>query len=630
MSGIVNYDVYIFHSDTWDLLNRYSGERRAEAIEFAKRTEINERRPVKVVKETYDLSSQTFHEALVYLSERPKQVKKSPYANSAIPSFINGEGTEKRNKNLAETISLLLIIMVVSIILSGIITAVILHFGTFSNLLPNDLKQHFVIGIFTFSFLSISIPAASKWVKWDAFSLLPHQLETEKKLLKEKNNNSEISNKDLYGAQSKKEEKSFLSRIMRNFFDAFDVLMGREPLSKKKAQQEEENNAEKEEEKNETENKENLNQNTEKEASEENPESDENQDFPVENQTEESVVPSENESNDEDENNITIPPELEDAYLRITAFLSIILRGLKNKNTVLNSYARFGLELFLAGACEQMCQKEKLTKEQGQKLLSALLTLLGRTKTLADIFYYKMDEYTLEPKYLPMIKSGEEGIRIFYENPSSPEIISFALNAMGAWLTPHKKEQHASGICTIMFTDMVSSTQITQTLGDQLAQQLIHTHNLIVRNALQKNGGTEIKQTGDGIMASFTWASNAIDAAIAIQKAVSKYNLESPTVPLEVRIGLNSGEPIVEDNDLFGVTVQLASRICGQANAKQIYVSSVVKELSAGKKYSFQSLGDISLKGIEEPQLLFEVLWNDTNDEEENKNVKLSETLTEF
>ena len=182
---------------------------------------------------------------------------------------------------------------------------------------------------------------------------------------------------------------------------------------------------------------------------------------------------------------------------------------------------------------------------------------------------------------------------------------------------------------------------MTQTLGDRMAQQLIHRHNTIVRQALSTCGGEEIKQTGDGIMASFMWASNAIDAAIAIQKAVSLYNRESPTVALEVRIGLNAGEPIVENNDLFGLTVQLASRVCGEAGKNQIYVSSVVKELAAGKNYIFVPKGEFNLKGIDTPQTLYEVVWEEEKPKkqppkepekpaEPPQEKELSESLPEF
>ena len=109
-----------------------------------------------------------------------------------------------------------------------------------------------------------------------------------------------------------------------------------------------------------------------------------------------------------------------------------------------------------------------------------------------------------------------------------------------------------------------------------------------------------------------------------------------------MRIGLNAGEPIVEENDLFGTTVQIAARICSLADKDQIFVSNVVKELAAGKSYSFKPLGERTLKGISEPQTVFEVLWNQTpsapeaDAEKEEKTApahekkKLEETLPEF
>ena len=82
---------------------------------------------------------------------------------------------------------------------------------------------------------------------------------------------------------------------------------------------------------------------------------------------------------------------------------------------------------------------------------------------------------------------------------------------------------------------------------------------------------------------------------------------------------MNSGKLIIENNDLFGHTVQLASRVCSQADANQIYVSSFVKELSSGKNYIFKPLGNFSLKGIDEPQQLYEVVWNTSENAKENE-----------
>ncbi len=163
----------------------------------------------------------------------------------------------------------------------------------------------------------------------------------------------------------------------------------------------------------------------------------------------------------------------------------------------------------------------------------------------------------------------------------------------------------------ILFTDMESSTALTHTLGDERAQELIRTHNEIVRNALSVHGGTEIKHTGDGIMASFAAPSRGLDSAIQIQRAFAQHNANHPDAVINVRIGVNAGEPVREQNDLFGQAVQLASRICARAEPGQILASNVVRELVAGKGFLFADQGTADLRGLEDPVRLYEVRWTD-------------------
>jgi len=164
---------------------------------------------------------------------------------------------------------------------------------------------------------------------------------------------------------------------------------------------------------------------------------------------------------------------------------------------------------------------------------------------------------------------------------------------------------------TILFTDIEGSTTLTQRHGDARAQEIVRAHNQIVRDALRARGGSETKHTGDGIMASFPSASRAIESAIAIQQAVAAYNEHHPDMPLGVRIGLNAGEPVAEERDLFGTAVQLARRVCDSAEPGQILVPEGVRYLVAGKGFLFADTGIVSLKGFEDPMRLYEVRWRD-------------------
>ncbi len=120
---------------------------------------------------------------------------------------------------------------------------------------------------------------------------------------------------------------------------------------------------------------------------------------------------------------------------------------------------------------------------------------------------------------------------------------------------------------------------------------------------------------GDGFMASFSSATKALDCAIAMQRAFAEHNSARPE-PVEgrgeeirIRIGLNAGEPIAEDEDLYGTAVNEAARITATAKGGEILVSNVVRELAKGKDFLFADRGEVSLKGFDEPVRLYEVRW---------------------
>jgi class 3 adenylate cyclase len=165
------------------------------------------------------------------------------------------------------------------------------------------------------------------------------------------------------------------------------------------------------------------------------------------------------------------------------------------------------------------------------------------------------------------------------------------------------------GIRTILFTDIVESTAITQSLGDDAAMRLLQIHDTVVRNALKDLGGREIKHTGDGIMASFLSAVAAVRCASRVQSELCNPQARHE-YPVKVRIGLAAGEPVEHHRDLFGSTVQLAARLCARAEPDQIVVSNVVAELCVGKALPFQDLGELSLKGFDQPIRAHAVTWS--------------------
>jgi class 3 adenylate cyclase len=172
---------------------------------------------------------------------------------------------------------------------------------------------------------------------------------------------------------------------------------------------------------------------------------------------------------------------------------------------------------------------------------------------------------------------------------------------------PGTRAAESSAFRAILFTDLASHTEMMDRLGDDAGREVLREHERITRTALGEHGGTEVKTLGDGFMASFSSASQSLRCAQALQHA-----FESPLESgyrLSVRIGINAGEPIEEEEDLFGTSVIVAARTAASAGGGQIVVTDVVRQLVAGKEFLFADRGLSALKGFEDPVHTWEVLW---------------------
>ncbi len=179
--------------------------------------------------------------------------------------------------------------------------------------------------------------------------------------------------------------------------------------------------------------------------------------------------------------------------------------------------------------------------------------------------------------------------------------------AEAASLARHSDEQ---GTVTIFFTDIEGSTALAQRLGDKPYHALLTEHNRILREQLARHGGHEVKAVGDGFMVAFASATRALSSAVDIQRAFAAYNREHAEEPINVRIGLNTGESIEDAGDYFGTAVTLAARIADKAKGGQILVSEVVRTVVGSLAgVEFRDAGRRQLKGIKGRQRLYEVVW---------------------
>ena len=164
-------------------------------------------------------------------------------------------------------------------------------------------------------------------------------------------------------------------------------------------------------------------------------------------------------------------------------------------------------------------------------------------------------------------------------------------------------------LLTILFTDMEGSTALSARLGDVEGRRIGRIHDRVIRGRLRRHHGRELQHTGDGVMASFPSAAAAIRCAIEIQQALDRHNRRNEGPPIRVRVGLNAGEPVDDNGQLFGTAVNTAKRICDRARPGQILVSDVVRQLAAGREVEFVPWGRVALKGLAGRFRLHEVAW---------------------
>ena len=154
MADIIHYEVYVFQKNNWDLLARYPSEQRAVALEHAKNVEKNEHCQTKVLRETYNLSTQEFQESLIYLSEAPPPSPKTRphgfYSNTGIPS-LNFSSPPKKTSDgkLTKNIFVLILSILFSIIMAAILTAVLMHLAaTYKFITPEASRLFSLICFF--------------------------------------------------------------------------------------------------------------------------------------------------------------------------------------------------------------------------------------------------------------------------------------------------------------------------------------------------------------------------------------------------------------------------------------------------------------------------------------------------
>ncbi|HSK15231.1 MAG TPA: adenylate/guanylate cyclase domain-containing protein [Gaiellaceae bacterium] len=182
------------------------------------------------------------------------------------------------------------------------------------------------------------------------------------------------------------------------------------------------------------------------------------------------------------------------------------------------------------------------------------------------------------------------------------------LRFLGKVHDPVDHTELTSPFRTILFTDLEGSTALAEELEASAFMTLLSEHDVIIRRALVACRGREVKHTGDGIMAAFDDVARALACALEIQAGFGARIDEVKTPECRVRIGMAAGEPVDRNDDLFGSTVNLVSRLCSAAEPEDVLVSDVVHDLGIECGFAFEHADRRTLKGFSSPVPVFRLL----------------------
>ena len=161
---------------------------------------------------------------------------------------------------------------------------------------------------------------------------------------------------------------------------------------------------------------------------------------------------------------------------------------------------------------------------------------------------------------------------------------------------------------TVLFTDLVGSTEMTLRIGPTVAEEIRLEHFGVLREAIAETGGEEIKNLGDGLMVTFSSASAALAAAAMMQRRIARRNRRAEEA-LSVRIGVSLGEATRVEDDYFGAPVIEAARLCAAADGDEVLVSDLVRRMAISGDHKLEEVGELQLKGIDPPVIAHRLDW---------------------
>lgn len=652
--AIEHFEVYYYQNGRWHVHARFEAGEREIAIEETKSVETNLGYPARVIREAFDPESNTTEEVVTYQGHRAKKISDSDTmfgpAEQASPSARTGSAgkagggksgnaassrfgskqsarapnksgrqqaikkddrkqkqhTRRKAKSVIVTVLTGFALSLVAAVIGSLAVTMILFQMVEAGVVPNENRNPLLLGTFILLFFGTFFLHINKHFNLMRFF---KKKKAEKRgpapktvSLKEKSQRkpvptdaADLANADIneLAKRVKDDEENGELKAASLDDDGFDSGKANSDWKESDEKKQKEDKNKKDEKKNkDAKKKEQLQK---KKEAEQKLKQDEEKRKASEKKKKKAKGPAD-----------IVKPE----FLK---FLTDAVTSIQKEHPQLNTFSKFGMNLYLSGACTTVCQVKGLSNEAMLVLLKDGLGLIGANAARAQSFCDDIPTYGKNPRYASMIQAGGQAMTNLMGGQANANLVLSGL--LTEWNLPEKRSA-VPNMFTFLFTDIVGSTAMTQRLGNAGAQKAVRAHNDAVRGAIQQFNGREVKHTGDGIMATFPDGPSAVAASVQMLQGVVAHNQATPDTPVEIRVGVNTGEAVEEENDFFGQAVQMTARICDKAADGHAWVSEIVVQACQGQKFKFIPRGEFEMKGIEKPKPLFEIAWTDAHRDE--------------
>jgi len=292
---------------------------------------------------------------------------------------------------------------------------------------------------------------------------------------------------------------------------------------------------------------------------------------------------------------------------QLIAFTDAAIASLSAAKPQLQSFERFGLNLYIAGAAGAVAERAALSDTIKIDLLQKALEHAGTNATMATSFAERLDVSAQRPRFRRLIEAGHAAMTAQLDEKGLAGLPAL-IDLLAQWSDPTARAAETKTV-TFLLTDIVGSTALTSKVGNSGAQRVVRAHNAIARAAVKNFRGGEVKHTGDGMLLTFPDPASAARAAIEIQQEATAYARDNPDAPLALRLGVHTGQASFEDGEYYGPALPVLNGVCSAAETDAIFVSEEVKAKSEGPAFRFTDMGKQVLKGSQAERQLYKLEW---------------------